>query len=66
MMTYMENEGYQNFERVQTETPMHTPPTVPNVYHTKTPTCMVSYMEEVIMIRVKSFENLKIKTLIWE
>ena len=58
-MTYTNNEENQNFERVQTETPMHTPTPVPNNYHTKILTCMILSMEEGFMRRVKAFENEK-------
>ena len=58
-MTYVDNEENQNFERVKTETPTHTPTTVPNNYHTKIPTCMVLSIEEGVMRIVKVFENKK-------
>ena len=34
MMAYVDKEENQNFERVKTETPAHTPTPVPKSYHT--------------------------------
>ena len=55
----MDNKENQNFERVQTETPMYIPTPVPNNFYTKIPTCIVYSMEEVVMRRVKEFQNKK-------
>ena len=55
----MDNEKNQNFERMKTETPTHTPTPVPNHYHTKIPTCVVFSMEGSVIIRVKAFGNRK-------
>ena len=57
MVTYLYKEENQNFERVQTETPMHTPTPVTNSYHTKIPIYIIYSMEEVVVRGVKSFEN---------
>ena len=56
-MTSVDNEENQNFERVQTETPMHTTTPVPKNYHTKIPTYIICSMKEGVMRRMKSFEN---------
>ena len=45
MVTYLYKEENQNFERVQTETPMHTTTPTPNSYHNKIPNFMISPME---------------------
>ena len=58
-MICVDNEYNQNIERVQTETPMHTPTPVPKNYHTKIPTCVICSTEEGVMRRMKSFENKK-------
>ena len=58
-MTYVDNKENQNFERVQTETPMYTPTPLPNNCYTNIPTSMVCSMEEGVMRRLKSFENEK-------
>ena len=58
-MTSVDNEENQNFERVQTETPMHTTTPVPKNYHTKIPTYIICSMKEGVMRRMKSFENKK-------
>ena len=57
MMAYVDNEGNQNFDRVQTETPMYTTTLVSDNYHTNMPTCNIFSMEDGIMRMVESFEN---------
>ena len=59
MLTYVDNKEYQNFGRIQTGTPMHTPTPVPKNYHTKITTCMICSVEEDVTRRVKAFENKK-------
>ena len=53
MMKYVNNEENKNFVRVQTETPIHNPTTVPNNYHTNIPTFIFCSLEEGVMRRVK-------------
>ena len=59
VMTCVDNEENQNFERAKTETSMHTPTPEPKNYHTKIPTCIICSTEEGLMRREKAFENKK-------